>query len=150
MSNHLLNDQDFASLRVLLGQIIPASEEFDVPGANDKKISVDVLKSNASNLNMIKLVLSGLDELSKDHGSTFGKLSKEAATDVARVFQEKQPDIAGLLSVMTAQCYYRDDRVMRALNMAVRPPFPLGFDVEEGDWGLLDPIKDRAPFWRRA
>ena len=48
-----------------------------------------------------------------------------------------------LVSII-AQCYYRDDRVMRSLEMEPRSPFPQGFEVEQGDWSLLDPVKRRA------
>lgn len=37
---------------------------------------------------------------------------------------------------------------MRSLGMEVRAPFPKGFDVEPGDWSLLDPVRARAPFYR--
>lgn len=150
MTDHLLNDQEFASFRALLGQIIPASEEHGVPGAGDRKISVDVLKSNAASLDVIKLVLAGLDDLSQAQGGSFGEISLEAATTIAESYQKNQPEMAGLLSFMAVQCYYRDDRVMRALDMEVRPPFPLGFEVEQGDWSLLDPVKERDPFWRET
>ena len=43
-----------------------------------------------------------------------------------------------MIGAVTARCYYRDDRVMRAIGMEVRPPFPLGFEVKQGDWSLLD------------
>jgi hypothetical protein len=33
--------------------------------------------------------------------------------------------------------------------MEARPPFPQGFSVEQGDWSLLDPVRARAPMWRR-
>ena len=36
------------------------------------------------------------------------------------------------------QCYYRDDRVMRALGLEPRPPYPKGHVLEQGDWSLLD------------
>ena len=29
-----------------------------------------------------------------------------------------------------------------------RPPFPKGFDVEQGDWSLLDPVKRRGTIYR--
>ncbi len=46
--------------------------------------------------------------------------------------------------------YYRDDRVMRSLDMELRPPFPGGFTVEQGDWSLLDPVRSRPKLWRDA
>ena len=46
------------------------------------------------------------------------------------------------------QCYYRDDRVMRSLGLEVRPPYPKGFEVEQGDWSLLDPVRARPKLYR--
>ena len=38
------------------------------------------------------------------------------------------------------QCYYRDDRVMRALGLEPRPPYPKGHVLEQGDRALLDVV----------
>ena len=54
------------------------------------------------------------------------------------------------LSQIVLQCYYRDDRVMRSLGMEVRPPFPKGFVVEQGDWSLLDPVRARPKMYREV
>jgi len=43
---------------------------------------------------------------------------------------------------------YRDDRVLLALGMEARPPFPHGYTLEQGDWSLLDAVRKRLPFWR--
>jgi hypothetical protein len=47
-------------------------------------------------------------------------------------------------------CYYRDDRVMLSLGQEPRAPFPKGHTVEQGDWSLLEPVKRRAPFYRKV
>jgi hypothetical protein len=54
------------------------------------------------------------------------------------------------LEAAILKAYYRDPRVMRSLGMEARPPYPLGFDVEQGDFGLLDPVRARGPIWRKA
>jgi hypothetical protein len=41
-----------------------------------------------------------------------------------------------------------DDRVMRSLGMEPRPPFPEGFEMGQGDWSLLDPVRARAKLYR--
>ena len=46
------------------------------------------------------------------------------------------------------QCYYRDDRVMRALGLEPRPPYPKGHVLEQGDWALLDVVRGRPRMWR--
>ena len=35
-----------------------------------------------------------------------------------------------------------------SLGLAPGPPFPKGHVVEQGDWSLLDPVRNRAPMWR--
>jgi len=39
---------------------------------------------------------------------------------------------------------------MRAIGMELRPPFPRGFEVAQGDWSLLDPVRARGRIWRDA
>ena len=39
---------------------------------------------------------------------------------------------------------------MRSLDMEPRPPFPLGYTLEEGDWSLLDPVRARPKFYRQV
>ena len=39
---------------------------------------------------------------------------------------------------------------MRSLGMEVRPPFPKGFQVEPGDWSLLDAVRSRPKIYRDA
>ena len=56
----------------------------------------------------------------------------------------------GVLTRIVLLCYYRDDRVMVSLGLEARPPFPKGHVLEQGDWSLLDPVRARKPFWRRA
>ena len=66
-------------------------------------------------------------------------------------YPPKQPQMKPVAMVnATVQCYYRDDRVMRSLDMEARPPFPKGFDVEQGDWTLLDPVRSRPKLYRDA
>jgi len=48
------------------------------------------------------------------------------------------------------QCYYRDDRVLRSLGLELRPPFPNGHVLPDGDWSLLDPVKKRPSKLRQA
>ena len=49
---------------------------------------------------------------------------------------------------MILGAYYRDDRVLLALGLEARAPFPKGYTLEQGDWSLLDAVRHRAPFWR--
>jgi len=43
---------------------------------------------------------------------------------------------------------YQDERLLTALGFEARPPFPLGYVVEEGDWALLDSVRARGLLFR--
>ena len=47
-------------------------------------------------------------------------------------------------------CYYTNDRVLVGLGLDLNPPFPTGNDVETGDFSLLNPVKQRGEFFRKA
>lgn len=49
---------------------------------------------------------------------------------------------------LVPQCFYQDDRVLRALGFEPRPPYPGGHIVEDGDWSLLDAVRARGPIYR--
>ena len=50
--------------------------------------------------------------------------------------------------VRTMACYYQDDKVMIALGMEARPPFPKGNEVVSGDLSLLDPVREKKQIYR--
>lgn len=146
MSKPLSPGQERA-LRRLAGMMIPASAEFRVPGADDDTIFADILRSFGPDGDHVRAVLDDLDARA---GGAFADLP----WDDARVVAERARTAGGtslmFLSRIVLVCYYRDDRVMRSLNMEARPPFPLGFTIEEGDWSMLDPVRRRGRIWRDA
>ncbi len=90
-------------------------------------------------------VLQTLDTLS---GGVFADLEPSRQEAIAARLREAGGDALMYLTRIVLQCYYRDDRVMRSLDMEVRPPFPKGFELEQGDWSLLDPVRARPKLFR--
>jgi hypothetical protein len=133
------------SLRCLAETIIPASAEYGVPSAGDDAIFADILRSLGRDANHVVAVLQTLGILS---GGVFADLDPLQRNAVASRLRESGGDALMYLTRIILQCYYRDDRVMRSLDMEVRPPFPKGFEVEQGDWSLLDPVRARPKLWR--
>jgi hypothetical protein len=135
------------SLRCLAGLMIPASPEYRVPGADDDTIFADIVASLGRDAAAVGEAMRYLNALA---GGVFADLPPARQLAVADHFRESGG--AAVLAVIrtTVQCYYRDDRVMQSLGMEVRAPFPKGFEVEPGDWSLLDPVRARAPFYRRT
>ena len=135
------------TLRCLLGEIIPASASYGIPGADDAAIFADVLATSAPHAAQIIDALQQLDTLA---GGSFADLDAADRRRTADAFHAQHAVSAGLIAALAVQCYYRDDRVMRSLGMEARPPFPKGFAVEAGDWSLLDPVRAKSKLYRDA
>lgn len=142
-----LADAELRSLRIVVGAMIPASEEYGVPGADDDRIFADIASSVGRDEAAVRAALIEIDKLAAGGIADASPAVRDEA--IAR-FREKHPSLVPPLVALTTRCYYRDDRVMRAIGMEVRPPFPKGFTVDQGDWSLLDPVRARGPIWRQA
>jgi len=135
-------------LRVIAGIIIPASAEFDVPGADDPAIQADIVATLGRDT---ALVREALDELARLAGQRpLASLDPGRRETVALELRAKGGAAVATLTRVVLQCYYRDDRVVRSLGLEPRPPYPKGHVLEDGDWSLLDPVRARPPMWRRT
>jgi hypothetical protein len=150
MRNHselTLSPSQHCTLRALAAVIVPASEEYTVPGADDPIIFADIVDSMGPDL---RAVCDALDELAALSVETFASLDESRQTVVAGAFKTEHGEAAATLSRIILQCYYRDDRVLHSLGLEPRAPFPKGHALEQGDWTLLDPVRSRPKMWRDA
>lgn len=142
-----LTPDERRSLRCLVGMVIPASQTYQVPGADDDRIFRDIETSLGRDADGVRAALARLDALGK---GVFGDLTPAARDAAVKAFREQSPALATVIEEVTVRCYYRDDRVMQSIGMEPRPPFPKGFEVEPGDLSLLDPVRARPPIWREV
>jgi hypothetical protein len=134
-------------LRTIAAMIIPASDEYKVPGADDPAIQADMLATLGRDT---LLVRTALDHLARLAGQSLAELDAARRDAVAAEFRATGGAAAATLVRVVLQCYYRDDRVLRSLGLELRAPFPKGHVLPEGDWSLLDPVKTRGGNLRRA
>lgn len=147
MSDQLtLTPRQRDDLRTIAAMIIPPSEEYRVPGADDDIIQADILATLGRDT---KQVVTALDHLSQLAGMPLADLEPAARDGVAQQFRNSGVAAATLVRVVL-QCYYRDDRVLRSLGLELRAPFPKGHVLPDGDWSLLDPVKARGGSLRRT
>jgi hypothetical protein len=135
------------SLRCLAEMMIPASAEYDIPSAGDDRIFADIVSSLGRDAHHVAAVLQTLDEIA---GGVFADLDPVRRDAVAARLREQGGRALTHLTRIIGQCYYRNDRVMRSLGMEPRPPYPNGFEVEQGDWSLLDPVRKRPKIYREV
>ncbi|WBL80710.1 hypothetical protein I3J27_09905 [Bradyrhizobium xenonodulans] len=134
-------------LRTVAAMIVPASDAYKVPGADDPAIQADMLATLGRDT---KLVAAALDHLARLAGQPLAELDAARRNAVAQEFRKHGGATAATLVRVVLQCYYRDDRVLRSLGLELRAPFPKGYVLPDGDWSLLDPVKARAGKLRRA
>ena len=144
-------EEEQRALAALVEMIIPASTEFGVPSAADPEIFVEILSDAERHHARFSDALAALETLAREpHDADFADLSTEQRNGVADSFRETRSGDAELIAAVTAQCYYRDERVMDSIGMEPRPPHPLGYAVEQGDWSLLDPVRTRPAMHRKT
>jgi len=134
-------------LRVIAGMMIPESAEYKVPGADDRAIQADILATLGRDAGQVAAALAHLAQLA---GAPLAELDSARREAIAKQFRATGGAAAETLIRVVLQCYYRDDRVLRSLGLELRPPFPQGYVLEQGDWSLLEPVKARPSMWRRV
>ncbi|HVC54805.1 MAG TPA: hypothetical protein VND95_02560 [Stellaceae bacterium] len=134
-------------LRAIAAIIIPASAEFDVPGADDPAIQADMVATLGRDTDLVR---QALDELARLAGAPLASLAPARRDAAGLQLRETGGAAVATLTRVVLQCYYRDDRVVRSLGLEPRAPYPKGHVLEDGDWSLLDPVRARPPMWRRA
>lgn len=134
-------------LRSIAAMIIPASDEYQVPGADDAAIQADMLDTLGRDT---EPVAQALDHLARLAGQPLAALDAARRDAVIAEFRATGGAPAATLVRVVLQCYYRDDRVLRSLGIELRAPFPKGHVLPDGDWSLLDPVKTRPADLRRA
>jgi hypothetical protein len=147
MSEQTLTQRQRDDLSTVAGMIIPASDEYKVPGADDAAVQADILKTLGRDT---APVVAALDHLARLAGKPLDDLDPARRDEVAREFRATGGAAAATLVRVVLQCYYRDDRVLRSLGLELRAPFPQGYALEQGDWSLLDPVKARPSTLRQA
>jgi hypothetical protein len=147
MSADFLTPRQSDDLRAIAGVIIPASTEFDLPGADDPAIQADIVATLGRDTGLVR---QALDELARLAGSPLASLDPTRRESVGMELRAKGGAAVATLTRVILQCYYRDDRVVRSLGLEPRPPYPKGHVLEDGDWSLLDPVRVRPPMWRRT
>jgi hypothetical protein len=143
----MLTADQCRSLRCLAEIMIPASAEYGVPGAGDDAIFAEILRNLGRDAEHVVTLVLTLDEIAGGVFVDMEAARREAAA--ARLYKSGGEPLMYVERIIV-QCYYRDDRVMRSLGLEPRPPFPKGFELEQGDWSLLDPVRARPKLYREV
>lgn len=125
--------------------MVPASSDYGVPGADDEAIFADITASLGRDTTGVRKALAMLRDMTQGGFADLDEARAEAAA--MRLLGGEDPALIALGRAVL-QCYYRDDRVMRAVGLEPRAPFPQGHALEQGEWALLDAVRGRPRMWR--
>ena len=130
------NANEIAALGVIAGLMIPASEEYGVPAASDPDILARICQ-----------LLSGERDL---FVTLLAEVTPAMTAAEAEALMARAGPAGALLTSAAGQAYYQDDRVLQSLGLPPGPPFPQGYETPQGDWSLLDPVRQMAKRYRDA
>jgi hypothetical protein len=138
-----LSAPEILDLRRVAGIMIPADDTYRVPAADDPAIIADMVQTLGRDTADIRAALAMLSA-----AGSFNARDDAGAVAAAMQLLAGEGSAVRTLGRVVLSAYYRDDRVMRSLGREARPPFPQGHSLPEGDWSLLDAVKQRPQLWR--
>ncbi len=138
-------------IKKIAGQMIPASTEFQLPGADDHDIITPILRRLSRQPSLVAQIYHSVDNASLAHyQQPFTEINDEDVDRLMAEFRIQHESLAASLMVTVVACYYEDKRVLDSIEHEARPPFPLGHKLQQGNWNLLEPVKARAKFYRKT
>ena len=148
-SDAALDSNQQRTFVAILDMIIPASGDGRFPSAAETDVLGYVAKTDPKLLETVRIELDRLNTMSENlHGLVFGDAHETVRQELLDEIRGKEPQFLRGLALQTVTCYYQDDRVMEAIGMEARPPFPKGYEVVAGDLSLLDPVRARGQVYR--
>ena len=137
-----------AAFRAVLDEIIPARDA-SLAGAGSLGVGTYVEARLGDATSLVQGGLVALDALARDRGAEgFADLPCEERAPLIREVAASHPGFVESLVFHTYNGYYQHPSVSVAIGLEARPPYPLGYELEEGDLGLLEDVRKREKFYR--
>ena len=151
VSDTLLTPIQHEILDVVLDQMIPTDSARNKPSARDVGVFEYIADRSPESFQEIARQLDDLDaQAFMSRKTPYTELSRDLQDETLSLLREEDPRFLTDLALHTVACYYLDSRVMTAIGLPSRAPYPDGYTIQRGDLTLLDPVRDRGEIWRRA
>jgi len=146
---------DSRSLSAVLDELVPPRPDGALPGAGGLGVGAHVERMLAQLPELGDVVLSGLrvlNELARERKGlvSFADVAPNERHVLLREADVRAPGFTPSLTFLTFSGYYADPRVVAALGLEARPPFPQGYAVPDSDFALLENVRKRGPRWRQC
>lgn len=140
-----------ALLDLVLDLIVPPSADGRLPGAAALGVPAYLAAQAPDALALIGRELDFLEAQARGRfGHDFAALAAAQRQALADTLRAQDASFMSRLALETVTCYYQHDRVLEALGMETRAPYPQGFQVIAGDLALLAPVRRRGKVYRDA
>jgi hypothetical protein len=134
-------------LNSILGMIIPASQDSEMPCARDVGF-FDYLIDEG----LIPLIEDGLNKIEyeskKQYDIEYNNLQDSDQKQLIDDLRRTSNEYFNLLTTHVMNCYYQHDSVLKKIGIEQNTPFPHGFYLSEWDISLLEPVYERGKCYR--
>lgn len=145
-----LSAQQQELLIAVVDRIIPAAD--GVPGAGELEVAEHVEGISGVTTQARSLLVSGLKAIEatsgRIHSKGFSGLSDFEKTDVLQEVETLHKKFFNALIQETYSGYYSHPVVLRAKDLPLSAPQPIGYEVEPFDMSLLEPVRKRGKAYR--
>ncbi|MFQ6028804.1 MAG: gluconate 2-dehydrogenase subunit 3 family protein [Dehalococcoidia bacterium] len=148
--NQVFTEQQRQLLTAALNRLIPAEGEF--PGAGDLGLAAFVERAVSRETGLTRLFIDGLAQIEiaagRQGSSPFTELSPENQVATLKDVEAQFPDF---FTTLVRQCYngyYTNPDVFELIGYSL--PLPEDYQPKPFDESLLEPQRQRAPFWRQV
>ncbi len=147
-----LSAQQRELLRAVVDRIIPPAD--GVPSATLMGVTEHVEGVAGVSPQARSLLANGLKAIEvtsgRNHSKGFLELSDAEMTAVLRQIEIEHPKLFQALVRETYSGYYSNPTALRAKNLPLSAPQPVGYEVEPFDMSLLEPVRQRGKAYRDA
>jgi len=139
-----------STFTAVLDEMIPARDA-KLPGAGSLGVGDHVAARLGDATPFVASGLAALDALARERGATeFADLPTAERAPILREVDASQPGFVQCLLFHAYAGYYQNPRVMAAIGLAPRPPYPEGYALEPLDESLLEAVRGRAKLYREV
>jgi len=148
----VLSDGQLETLKSVLDIIIPMYGEFPGAGKLGGAKYIDGVVGKSTQLK--RLFLQGLAQVGIESNAMykqeFAHLTANQRTEVLQHLESREPVFFDSLARYCYNFYYTQPKVLMLLGLDVRPPQPKGFQLEAGDFSLLEKVTKRGILYRET
>jgi len=146
-SDGVFSREEAKLLSRLAELMIPAQN--DMPSGADDLVFGPALEALETQAELVKKGLRALNQSSDTSvGESFLELS--LADQLQQCETVLDPSFKAVFQTQVASSYYQDERVMAAIGIPPRAPFPEGYQIDETDWSVVEPVRARGAIFRNA